>query len=68
MALKDHKCKLTTVKKWEKELNYKLEYDVSGIDVVCLRCAVYKRWECVLIKDLTLTEYVQEPSQLRKID
>ena len=21
MALKDHKCKLTTVKKWEKELN-----------------------------------------------
>ena len=43
MALKDHKCKLTTVKKWGKELNCKLEYDVSGIDVVCLRRAVCKR-------------------------
>ena len=33
MAPKDHKSKLTTIKKWEKELNCKLEYDVSGIDV-----------------------------------
>ena len=45
MASKDHKCKLTTVKKWEKELNCKLEYDVSGIDVVCLRCVICKLWE-----------------------
>ena len=29
----------------EKELNYKFEYDVSDIDVVCLRCVVCKRWE-----------------------
>ena len=36
MALKDYNFKLTTVKKCEKELNCKLEYDVSGIDVVCL--------------------------------
>ena len=36
MASKDHKCKLTTVKKWEEELNCKLEYGISGIDVVCL--------------------------------
>ena len=33
MALKDHKCKLTTVKKWEKELNCNLEYDIIGADV-----------------------------------
>ena len=36
MASTDNKCELTTVNKWEKELNCKLEYDVSGIDVVCL--------------------------------
>ena len=45
MASKDHNCKLTTINKWEKELNCKLEHDVSGIDVVCLWCAVCKRWE-----------------------
>ena len=45
MAFKDHKCKLTTFKKWEKELNCKLEYDVNSIDVVCLQCVVCKRWE-----------------------
>ena len=40
MASKDHKCRLTTVKKWEKELNCNLEYDIIGADVVCLRCVV----------------------------
>ena len=43
MASKDHKCKLTTVKKWEEELNCKLEYGISGIDVVCLWCKSIKK-------------------------
>ena len=45
MASKDHKHKLTTVKKWEKELNCNLEYDIIGADVVCLWCVVCKCWE-----------------------
>ena len=40
MASKDHKCKLTTVKKWEKELNCNLEYDIIGADVVYVWCVV----------------------------
>ena len=43
MALKDHKCKLTIIKKWEEELNCKLEYDISGIDVVCSWCKSIKK-------------------------
>ena len=36
MVSNDHKGKLTTTKRWEKELNCKLEYGVSGIDLDCL--------------------------------
>ena len=42
---KDHKAKVSTVKKWESELKCKLEYDVNGADAICLRCVVCKRWE-----------------------
>ena len=45
MASKDHRHNLTTVKKWEREVNCNLEYDIIGADVVCLRCVVCKRWE-----------------------
>ena len=41
---KDHKCKILTVKKWEKELSCKLEYDIGGSEVVSLRCRVCKKW------------------------
>ena len=42
---KDHKFKIMAVKKWEKEFNCNLSYDISGADVVCLRCVLCKRWE-----------------------
>lgn len=45
MASKDHKCKLKTVKEWEKDLKISLEYDITGDDVTRLRCVICKRWE-----------------------
>ena len=41
---KDHKCKISTVKKWEKELSCKLADDVDASEVVYLRCCVCKKW------------------------
>ena len=37
-----HKAKLTTVQKWEKELNTDLDYDVKGNKVICLIPWKYK--------------------------
>ena len=50
ISSKDHKCKLTTVKKkkkkkWGKELNCKSDYNLNGVDVVFLQCMICKCWE-----------------------
>ena len=37
--------KLTTVRKWEKELNIDLDYDVKNKKVICMRCKACKCWE-----------------------
>ena len=42
---KDHRSKLTTVKKWETEFECKFEYDLVGGYVVKLRCKTCKEWE-----------------------
>nr|XP_047122893.1 zinc finger protein 862-like [Hydra vulgaris] len=42
---KDNHCKLSTFLKWEKEFNFKFEYDVNGTDVVRLRCSLCKQYE-----------------------
>ena len=42
---KDHRCKLSTVKKWEKHFNYKLEYNLNGIEIIRLRFYLCKRFE-----------------------
>ena len=36
---------LITVRKWEKELNVDLDYDVKEDKVICMRCKVRKFWE-----------------------
>ena len=59
---KDHKCKILTVKKWEKELSCKLEYDTDGSEVVSLRCRVCKKWEKSWI-----VGHDQDQNQLRRI-
>ena len=38
-------AKLTTVRKWEKELNVDSDYDVKGNKVICMRFKVCKCWE-----------------------
>ena len=43
-ASKDHHANLKTVQKWETELDCPLEYDISGNDVIRLRCKTCKKW------------------------
>lgn len=38
-------AKLTIVRKWEKELNVDLDYNVKGDKVFCMRCKVCKYWK-----------------------
>ena len=42
---KDPKCKIFTINKSEKELSCKLEYDINGSEVVCMRCCICKKSE-----------------------
>ena len=38
-------AKLTIVRKWEKELNVDLDYNMKDDKVICMRCKVCKYWE-----------------------
>ena len=42
---KDPKCKIFIINKSEKELSCKLEYDINGSEVVCMRCCICKKLE-----------------------
>ncbi|XP_065670921.1 E3 SUMO-protein ligase KIAA1586-like [Hydra vulgaris] len=44
-ANKDHRCRLSTVKKWEKHFNCELKYDLNGNEVIRLRCSLCKQFE-----------------------
>ncbi|XP_065679334.1 zinc finger protein 862-like [Hydra vulgaris] len=44
-ANKDHRRRLSTVKKWEKLLICELEYDLNGDKVIRLRCSLCKKFE-----------------------
>ena len=68
MVLKDHKGKLTTIKRWEKELNCKLEHDVSGIDLDCLQCVVCECWEKRIdkIKGLNINWILPRAKSIKK--
>ena len=42
---KDDKASYKTVLKWEKEFETKFDYDLSGKDVIRLRCTLCTKWE-----------------------
>ena len=42
---KDDKASYKTVLKWEKEFETKFDYDLSGKDVIRLRCILCTKWE-----------------------
>ena len=42
---KDNKASHKTVLKWEKEFETKFDCDLSGKDVIRLRCILCTKWE-----------------------
>ena len=42
---KDNKASHKTVLKWEKGFERKFDFDISGKDVIRLRCTLCAKWE-----------------------